>query len=137
MTNFAKGLNDLRLDWFLAKAGTAGDEANETVRSTRGTVTIPTSDTLTAATASIEVNGKVSQITFTPANMEGSDSTKMELIDEYGGTTYNSGTVAEAVLDLDRTGGTVSLWGTTKVVMTAEGTQSANRAIPYMILTER
>ena len=131
------GKDDLMTAYFTAKAGTSGLEAKNLVRSTRGTVTIPTSDTVTAATASIEVNGKLLGATFTTANMEDTDSTLFTLTDEYGQVTYTSGTKAESTTFRAVVAGTTALWGTTKVIMTAEGTQSANRAVPYMLLTER
>ena len=131
-----KGLNDLMLDWYKAKAGTAGTEADETIRKTVGTVTIATSDTTMGGTVSIEVNGKLSAAQFTTADMQDSDSTLMTLVNEAGGTAFTSGTKAESTSYFMNVG-TSALYGTTKVVMTAEGTQSASRSVPYLLLTER
>jgi len=131
-----KGLNELQLEWYQAKAGEDGTEADETIRLTVGTVTIATSDTTLGGTISIEVNGKVSAAQFTAPDMEGTDSTLMTLVNEAGGTAFTSGTLGESTSHFMNVG-TSALYGTTKVVMTAEGTQSSSRSVPYLILTER
>src|SRR3990167_9074268 len=102
------------------------------VESFKGTVTIPTSDTVTTGTQTIgQVNG-VSKtfILVTPA-MEATNSTKMELTNENGAIYFNSGTKAESVTSI--IGSEVAIVPGDKIIMTAEGTQSAARAIVFDI----
>ena len=118
---------------------------------TRGTVTIVggTAGT-TVGTSTIFVTGELLRATFITPDMQDSDSTNMQLVDELDINVFESGTQAESGTHTFAKGGTnlgggggtldrnkVWLWGTTDVVMTAEGTQSASRNFPYLLLTQR
>ena len=101
----------------------------------RGTVTIVgADDTTTAGTSTQEMNGLVRWVDFTTANMQDSDSTNIVVVDEFGGTVYASGTVAESTTFSNGT--TFPVYGTVDVVAVAEGTQSASREVPFGIILE-
>ena len=126
------------------------EKLQDPIEATKGTVTIDTSDTNQGGTNTIFVTGELLQATWTTANMEDADATLLELKDEDGVVAFSSGTQAESTQFSFAQGGTnigggggtlnldkVWLWGTTKVIMTAEGTQSADRNVAYTILTKR
>jgi len=101
----------------------------------RGTITVVGADDATLAGTSTQViNGLGRWIDFTTANMEGSDSTDISIVDEFGGTVYASGTKAESTTF--SLGSVFPLYGTVTIVATAEGTQSASRTIPFGIIYE-
>lgn len=97
----------------------------------RGTITIPTSDTVTTGTQTIVVNGLGKWVNFTTANMEDTDSTNLVITDRFGGTVFASGTKAESTTF--SIGSEFPLHGTSQVVAIAEGTQSGARTIPFGI----
>jgi hypothetical protein len=96
-----------------------------------GTVTIVTSDTVTTGTNSHVINGMGRWVDFTTANMQDTDSTNFVVVNEFGGTVFESGTKAESTTF--GIGSEFPMHGTVDVVAVAEGTQSANRTIPYSI----
>jgi len=103
-----------------------------TVESFKGTITIPTSDTVSTGTQVIgAVNGLTQHISVTPPEMEGTDSTLMEIVNAEDATYFSSGTVAEKVTTV--VGSAVGIVPGDKIVMTAEGTQSANVDIAFDI----
>ena len=100
----------------------------------RGTITIPTSDTVSTGTATIVVNGLGRHVDFTTANMEDTDSTNLVITDAFGGTVFASGTKAESTTF--SIGSIFPLQGTMNIVAVAEGTQSGARVVPYGLIYE-
>ena len=97
----------------------------------RGTIVIPTDNTILAGTNSEVINGLCRWIEWVSDNMEDSDSTLLEIMSGESGTLYTSGTIAESTRT---TIGTVfPMQGTISLVATAQGTQSGARDIPYGI----
>lgn len=97
-----------------------------------GTITIPTSDTVTKGTNTEILNGECRWVEFTTPAMEDTDSTLLEIItSERGGTIFSSGTKAESTTS--QAGTIFPLYGTMKIVATAEGTQSAAVKVGYTI----
>jgi len=103
----------------------------------RGTITIPTSDTVTTGTQVLGpgAQGKTTHMILVTPAMEGTDSTKMEIQTTNSEVFFNSGTKAES--GTTSTGSEVILVPNDEVVMTAEGTQSAARDIIYEIRGNR
>ena len=102
------------------------------VQSLKGTITIPTSDTVTTGTTTLDnINGVTDSVVFTTANMEGSDSTNFEVVNSDDKALITSGTKAESTSFV--LGTAVGLVSGDKIVVTAEGTQSAARDIVYDI----
>ena len=102
------------------------------VESIKGTITIPLSNTVTTGTATLgEVNGLTNTIFFTTPDMQDTDSTAMTMVNSAGATYFNSGTKAESATSV--IGSQVAIVPGDKIIMTAEGTQSAARAITYDI----
>lgn len=97
----------------------------------RGTVTIPTSDSVTAGTQTLGAGaeGLLKQAILVTADMEDTDSTNFEINNPEGDTYFESGTQAESSTVL--IGSEVTIQPDDQVVMTAEGTQSANRSVVY------
>ena len=102
------------------------------VESKAGTIEIPTSDTVSTGTETpININGLIKHVILTSDNMEGSDSTKLELVTKDDVSYLDTGTIAESTTT---TFGTeVFVRDDDKIVVTAEGTQSAARDISYVI----
>lgn len=101
----------------------------------QGTIQIPTSDSVTTGTAASTISGLIYGVTLKTPDMEDTDSTKIQLIDALGGTLLDSGTQAES---------TNIFYGTTRPVntsmnwvVTAQGTQSANRDIIFAVHYEK
>ena len=102
------------------------------VESLKGTITIPTSDTVTTGTLTLDnINGVTNSVIFTTADMQGTDSTNFQIVNSSDQALITSGTKAESSTFI--LGTTVALVTGDKIVVTAQGTQSANRAIPYDI----
>lgn len=102
-----------------------------------GTVTIATSETTTAGTNNYtSLNGLARHVTFTTPNMEATNSTRLQVVltSSPNGTVFDSGTKAES--SAFSIGSQFPLDGTTSIIATAEGTQSANKAIPFSIYYE-
>lgn len=102
----------------------------------KGTITIATSDTTMAGTVSARLNGLGRHVTFNTPNMESTNSTKVQVIVTASpvGTVFDSGTKAES--SSFSIGSEFPLFGSVDIIATAEGTQSANRAIPYTLYYE-
>ena len=96
-----------------------------------GTITIITSETVLAGTAKEALNGQMQWLEWVTANMQDTDSTKLDIVSSAGGTLYTSGTVAESTRFT--VGTQFPVEGTISLVATAEGTQSASRAIIYSL----
>ena len=103
------------------------------VESIKGTVVIPTSDTVTTGTATLggPHNGQTQTIIFTTDNMEGADSTNFQIVNSDDKALVTSGTKAESTSFV--LGTSVGIVSGDKIVVTAEGTQSADRDIVYDI----
>ncbi len=117
-----------------------GTVASNQVSVTRGTVTIASSDSNAAGTTTVEINGLMRGLTFVTPDMEDTDSTDLSLYDSYGYLIHSSGTVAELGTTIVYFGGTAldrPLFGTTTVIATAEGTQSAARDVVFTIKATR
>jgi len=99
-----------------------------------GTVTIATSDTTKAGTTTFTANGLAWFTGFTTPDMQSSNSTNLGVVMSPGGTIFSSGTKAES--GTYQSGSQYPLYGTVSVVATSEGTESANRAVPYTIVYE-
>ena len=100
------------------------------VESIKGTVTIATPDS-TGTTTFGDINGVTKTIFFTTPDMEGTDSTNFQIVNSAGNAFMTSGTKAESATHV--LGTEVALISSDKIVVTAEGTQSADRAIAYDI----
>ncbi len=102
------------------------------VVSLKGTAVIPTSDTVSTGTVTLDnINGLTQTVFFTTDNMEGVDSTNFQVVNANDVAFLTSGTVAESTTTV--LGTAVPLVTGDKIVVTAEGTQSADRAITYDI----
>lgn len=102
------------------------------VESIKGTATIVTSNTVTTGTVDLSgINGLTNNIIFTTADMEDTDSTNFQIVNSSGVAFMTSGTKAESTTFV--LGTQVAIVDTDKIVVTAEGTQSADRAITYDI----
>ncbi|MBU1092541.1 hypothetical protein KJ836_02650 [Patescibacteria group bacterium] len=102
------------------------------VESRKGTVTIPTSTTVTTGTVTLEdINGLTNQIFFTTPSMTGTDTPKLQIVNSAGAVFMDSGTVAESVTTI--LGTQVALVSGDKMIATASGTQSAAADIVYDI----
>lgn len=102
------------------------------VESFKGTVTIPTSDTVSTGTQTIgQVNGLTKTIFFTTPAMQDTDSTQMTIVNSSDAVFFDSGTKAESTTSI--IGSEVGIVPGDKIVFTAEGTQSAARAIAFDI----
>ncbi len=102
------------------------------VDSIKGTITIPTSNTVTTGTVTLEgINGLTNNVIFTTANMEATNSTNFQIVNSSDQAILTSGTKAESTTFV--LGTQVALVDGDKIVVTAEGTQSAARAITYDI----
>jgi hypothetical protein len=101
--------------------------------SLKGSVVIPTSDTVTKGTVTLteNINGLTTNIFFTTPNMEDTDSTLFQIVNSSGAAFVSSGTVAESITTV--LGTAVGIVGGDKIVCTAEGTQSAAATIAYDI----
>ena len=106
------------------------------VVSLKGTATIPTSDTVSTGTVTLDnINGLTQTVFFTTPDMEGVDSTNFQVVNASDVAFLTSGTVAESTTTV--LGTSVLLVTGDKIVVTAEGTQSADRAITYDIRYRR
>jgi len=102
------------------------------VESFKGTITIPASDTVSTGTQTIgNVNGVTKTIFLTTPNMEDTDSTAMTIVNSSGATFFNSGTKAESATSV--IGSEVGIVLGDQIIMTAEGTQSAAKAVAFDI----
>lgn len=111
-------------------------DKNRNINIQKGTITIATSETTTTGTVTANLNGIANHVTFTTPDMQSTNSTKLEVIvtESPVGTVFNSGTKAES--SSFSIGSTFPLYGSVNIVATAEGTQAANKAIPYTIYYE-
>lgn len=112
-------------------------DKNHNIAIQKGTVTIATSETTVAGTVTLpELNGQAQHVTFSTPNMEATNSTRLQVVttEAPAGTVFDSGTKAES--SAFSIGSTFPLYGTTKIIATAEGTQAANKAIPFTIYYE-
>ena len=108
------------------------------IETLNGTVVIATSESTTGGTNTYTgLNGLGRHVTFTTPNMEATDSTKLQVViaTSPNGTVFDSGTKAES--SSFSIGSQFPLDGTVKVIATAEGTQSANKSVPFSIYYER
>lgn len=96
-----------------------------------GTITIPTSDTVSAGTVTEELNGEFGNLVVKVPALEGTGTSTFRLIDPL------LGTLSEIIQDESTTKlGTPTFkfyTGTLTCTATANGTQSAARAITYGI----
>ena len=112
-------------------------DKNRNIEILKGTVTIATSDTTTAGTNTYSlINGQASHVTFTTPNMTATNSTKLEVIitESPVGTVFDSGTKAES--SSFSIGSSFPLYGPINIVATSQGTESADKAIPFTIYYE-
>ena len=102
------------------------------VESIKGTVTIPTSDTVVAGTVTFgSINGVTKNIFFTTPAMTGTDTPKIQIVNSSGAVFMDSGTVAESVTTV--LGTEVAIVEGDKLIATASGTQDADASIVYDI----
>lgn len=98
----------------------------------RGTITIPTSDTVTAGTATEVLNGQLSAAVFSVPALEGTGTATMVGTEVLGGTIYASTAANESTYATVHPWGTPTFFdGTLSLTATANGTQSAARSIVY------
>jgi len=97
-----------------------------------GTITIPTSDTVTAGTTSIYLNGILSPIVVSVPALEGTGTATVLGVDNLGGTIFSSTAINESAKAVVPPFGTPSYFdGTLTLTATASGTQSAARIITF------
>ena len=104
------------------------------VESIKGTITIVGGDDTTLAGTAIlggPHNGLTRTIFFTTPDMEGSDSTNFQIVNSDDTAFMTSGTVAEITTTV--VGTVVGIVPGDKIVVTAQGTQSADVDIIYDI----
>ena|SRR3990167_7854922 len=103
----------------------------------RGTITIPTSDTVSTGTQVLTEAQSclTTHIVLTTPAMEDTDSTLMQITNASDAVFFTSGTKAESTTTT--TGSQIVTVAGDKIVMTAEGTQSAARAIVYELRGHR
>ena len=102
------------------------------IDSIKGTITVPTSDTVTTGTVTLgEVNGVTKTIFFTTPDTEDTDSINFQIVNSSGAAFVESGTKAESTTTV--MGTEVALVKGDKIIVTAQGTQSADAAITYDI----
>lgn len=98
----------------------------------KGTITIPASDTVSTGTVSFpDTSGVTKVMVWSTANMEDTDSTAFAIVTPFGKTIYSSGTLAESTNTISTTEVPVRFGD--KIVATAEGTQSASRALTFEV----
>ena len=88
-----------------------------------GTITIPTSDTISAGTVSALINGVTSQIQFVVPTTEDTDTVEFKIQNSADREIFASGEKAESstnIMNVER-----ALQGTIDFVAEAQGTQSA------------
>jgi len=110
--------------------------AGNQIKAQAGTVTIVSDNTYKNGTTTVTLNGLMKSVTFVTPNMEATDSTNFQMYDPNNYSIWSSGTVAESSTTTVNFGGTAldrPLYGTTTIIAVAEGTQSAERAIPFVI----
>lgn len=102
----------------------------------RGTVTVPTSDTVTAGTVNVIFEGELSNLIVSVPALEGTGTATILGTDSLGGTIYASTALAEGAIGRIAPigtptyfSGTLSLTATT--TNATDGTQSAARDIRY------
>lgn len=100
----------------------------------QGTIVIPTSDTVTAATVSPSLAGLMRYITIVTPNMEGTGTATIRIVDAAGGTLFSQGQNESVTAAY---GSLVPLTTTMKLTATADGTQSAAATITYNIYYDR
>ena len=108
----------------------------DTVRSIstrKGTVTI-TTPVANGTTTETNMTGLVRWLDFTTGAMEDTDSTNFHLLNEYNGTVFSSGTLAESVMT--SVGTVFPVRGTTSIIAVGEGTQGASVNHVYNITFE-
>lgn len=113
-------------------------DKNRNIETLKGTVTILTSDTTKAGTVSYTtLNGQATFVNFSTPNMTATNSTLLEVVNTTSpaGTVFSSGTKAES--SAFSIGSGFPVYGPTSIIATSEGTESANKAIPYTIYYER
>ena len=98
----------------------------------KGTITIPTSDTVQVGTAVVVITGDLSSLVVSVPALEGTGTATILGTDGLGGTIYTSTAVNESALATVRQFGTPGNFdGTLTLTATANGTQSAARSIPF------
>ena len=116
-------------------AGNLAIQANQ-VSAYAGTVTIVSDDTNKSGTTTFALNGLMKSLTFVTPNMESTNSVSFTIYDPNLYTVYASGTVAESATTTVNFGGTAldrPLYGTSTIIAVSAGTESAVRAVPYVI----
>jgi len=109
-------------------------EKNVNMNRFDGTVTIPTSDTVVAGTLTTTMNGLARYVEWVTAAMQDTDSSQLSITTQNGGTVFATGTVAESTRF--SVGSIFPVSGTMNLVVTAEGTQSAARAVEVHVWYE-
>ena len=102
----------------------------------RGTVTVPTSDTVVAGTSQIVFEGELSNLIVSVPALEGTGTATILGTDSIGGTIYASTAIAESAIARIAPIGTPTYFaGTLYLSATTanatDGTQSANRNVSY------
>lgn len=100
-----------------------------------GTVTVPASDTVTAGTTTTVVNGQLGNVVVQIPALEGTGTAVVRFIDPLLGTisevTANESTTKLGTPSFTFYAGTLTITATT--TNGTDGTQSANRNIPFNI----
>src|SRR3990172_4592154 len=102
------------------------------VEKLNGTITIPTSDTVTAGTVSLILNGVLGNLIVSVPALEATGTATILGTDNLGGTIYPSTAINESALSTMGPQGTPTYFvGTLYLSATASGTQSAAVGVTY------
>ena len=107
----------------------------------RGTIVVPTSDTVTAGTVDEEINGQLGFMTVTVPALEGTGTVTLLGTDSVGGTILNSTAADESTIATVPPQGTPTIVGgtlylTATTTNASDGTQSAARDMIYNLYYE-
>ena len=98
----------------------------------RGTITIPTSDTVTVGTSTEIIDGMLGHLVVSVPALEGTGTATILGTESLGGTIYASTAKNGSTIGMIAPVGTPTYFsGTLKLTATANGTQSAARNITY------
>ena len=100
----------------------------------KGTITIPTSDTVQVGTVTPVVRGQIAFMNVSVPALEGTGTATILGTDSIGGTILNSTAANESTIARVPVPGTPTYFdGTLTVTATANGTQSVARDVTYIL----
>lgn len=107
----------------------------------KGTVTVPTSDTVTSGTETREVFGQLGMLVVSVPALEGTGTATIKAVDDLGGTIIAPISTNESTIAVLHPAGTPTYFGgDLSIIATTtnggDGTQSVNRDIVYNLYYE-